>query len=85
MFVETGKELQVKGLEGELTGIGGNTVEASNRYQDTDGSGPEYEDAERRKMLTERVLKFLIPRLPLWLSLGQEIFKQIHSMSSIFK
>merc|ERR1719500_578699 len=29
MFVETGKELQVKGLEGELTGIGGNTIEAS--------------------------------------------------------
>ena len=36
VFIETGKELQVKGLEGELTCIGGNTAEESNSYQDTD-------------------------------------------------
>ena len=82
VFIETGKELQVKGLEGELKGNGENTAEEYNRYLYTDDNGPDYDDAEK---LTERVLKVLIPRQPLWLSLKQEIFKQIHTMSSIFK
>ena len=48
VFIETGKELQVKGLEGELTGIG-ERVEESNSYQDTDDNDTYYEDAEKEE------------------------------------
>ena len=47
VFIETGKELQVKGLEGELTGIGGNTADESNSFQDD--NDPYYEDAEKEE------------------------------------
>ena len=46
VFIETGNELQVKGLDGELTGIGENTAEESKSYQDTDENDTYYEDAE---------------------------------------
>ena len=49
VFVETGKELQVKGLEGELTGIVENTAEESKIYQDTDDNDTYYEDAEKEE------------------------------------
>merc|ERR1711888_252956 len=44
VFIETAKELQVKGLEGELTGISENIAEESNSYQDTDDNDTYYED-----------------------------------------
>ena len=47
MFIGTGKELEVKGLEGELTGVGENKSEKSvNQKQNNHGDGLESFDSE---------------------------------------
>ena len=46
VFIETGKELQVQGLEGELTGVRENTVEKPMNNQEGEHSYDHYEDEE---------------------------------------
>ena len=41
--------LHVKCLEGELTGVGENTEEETNRYQDTDDNGHDNGDAKKEE------------------------------------